>query len=74
MWKATLNTYSDSPELDKGGEDHVLGPDWVTTCLVPRRGILDEVILGVTVEYQESDGRGPIAVPLVASIADQFAY
>ena len=31
MWKATLNTYSYSPELDKGSEDHVLGSDWAST-------------------------------------------
>jgi hypothetical protein len=55
MCKVTLNTDSNAPELDKGGKDHILRPDWVSTGLVPRCRVLDEVILKMMViEYRKT--------------------
>lgn len=48
-----MNAYSNSPELDKRGKDHVFRSDWVSTALVPRRRVLDQVILKMMVEYQD---------------------
>ena len=31
-----MNTDTNSPELDKGSENHVFRSDWVSTGLVPR--------------------------------------
>jgi len=56
MREATLKTYSNSPELDKGGENHVLGSDRVSARIVPRCRVFNEVVLKIViVEY--SDGR-----------------
>lgn len=36
MGRKTFNTNSDSPELNKGGKDHILRSNWVSAGLVPR--------------------------------------
>ena len=45
MRKTGPNTYGNSPELDKGGKDHIFRPDWVAAGFVPRCGILDQIVL-----------------------------